>query len=266
MPTRKLLREYDVKYVTKWEPPKGDDLRPLIAMPNIPKPLHGKGCQPRTILGTAGWDKMRKACYEAANDTCEICGEKPENKRRRHSHEVFSIDYEKGTSTFVRCFCICSLDHLGCIHTGRAITLYKHDNPLYPKEFLLAGVEKAFRIISEYNRDNPGADLRAYATFLDYLKVDSLRDEVDALIKKYDMKFYMEDPKKMASWGKWKLIIGKKEYPTPYKNKDEWKAAMEEAGKHDSARQLQEKAEQKFSGEVYDELDKILEDAKNDEA
>lgn len=235
---KKLADKYhlDLKYITKWSPPEGDDLRPLIAMPNIPKPLHGHSCQPRTILRPSEWDAMRKACYEAAGDTCEICGERPEKLRSRHSHECFSIDYEKGTSTFIRCFCLDSVCHLACIHTGRAITLWKNKNPLYPTEFLLAGAEKAFTIISSYNRDHPEADLRAYSTFIEYLKHDELREPMLELTKKYDIRFYMEDPRKMAKWGDWRLIFNGEEYPTPYKNEKEWKKAMEEAGKNDSAR------------------------------
>lgn len=248
--------EFDIKYITKWTPPTDDDLRPLIAMPNIPKPLHGVA--PRTLLGASTWNHMRKSAYALADDTCEICGEKPENLRHRHGHEVYEIDYRKGTAKFVRVFCVCALDHLGCIHTGRAITLYKHGNPLYPREFLLEGAEKAFKTIYEYNQDHPGADLRAYATFLDYLKVPSLEAPMRVLIHKYDMKFYAEDKKKLAKWNKWKLIIGDKEYPTPYKNEKEWEKAMEVVNQNDSARQLQREMEKKFSGEVYDELDKIL--------
>lgn len=252
----KLLKEFDVKYVTEWKPPEGDDLRPLIAMPNIPKPLHGVA--PRTVLDRRTWDHMRKFAYTKANDTCEICGYKPDNLRQRHGHEVYEIDYKKGIAKFVRVFCVCSLDHLGCIHTGRAITLYKQGNPLYPREFLLAGVEKAFKTIYEYNQDHPEADLRAYATFLDYLKVPDLEASVRILIHKYDMKFYMEDPKKRAKWDEWKLIIGNEEYPTPYKSEKEWKKAMEKQGEKDSARILQKSMEEKFSGGVYKELDNIL--------
>ena len=254
--TKKILSQYDVKLVTKWIPPEDDDLRPLIAMPNIPKPTHGLA--PRTLLGAATWNRMRKHAYAQADDTCEICGEKPENLRHRHGHEVYTIDYEKGTVTFQRVFCICALCHLGCIHTGRAITLYKQGNPLYPKEFLLEGAEHSFTIISSFNKEHPGADLRAYATFLDYLKVEELREPMEALIKKYNIKFYMEDPKKMAKWGDWKLIIGPKEYPTPYQNEDKWKEAMEKQGEKDTARLLQKNMEEKFSGGVYDELNALL--------
>ena len=175
-------KDYDIKYITKWEPPTGDDLRPLIAMPNIPKPCHALA--PRTLLGASTWNRMRKSCYALAGDKCEICGDKPENLRNRHAHEVYSIDYEKGEVRFVRAFCICALDHLGCIHTGRALTLYKQNNPLYPKEFLLEGAEKAFKTIYEYNKDNPDADLRAFSVFLDYLGHEELREPMEKLIEK----------------------------------------------------------------------------------
>ncbi len=227
---KKLADEYGLglKYVTSWAPPSGDDLRPLIAMPNIVRPLQGDKCQPRTIYRPKDWNAMRRACYERANDTCEICGERPEDKRRRQSHEVFAVDYEHGTATFVGCVCLCQQCHLACIHNGRAITLYSKNSPLITKDFLLAGAEKAFTIISSYNKDHPDADLRAYSTYIEYLKFDELREPMLELIKRYDIKFYQEDPKKMAPWGSWRLILDGEEYPTPYKNEKEWEKAMEE--------------------------------------
>lgn len=249
------MKDYDVKVVDGWLPPKGDDLRPLIAMPNIPRPLHG--VNPRTLLGPSTWDRMRRYCYNKANDTCEICGHKPDNLRNRHGHEVYEIDYAHGTAKFVKVFCLCSVCHLACIHTGRALTLWKKGNPLYPTEFLLLGAEHAFKIISEYNKDHPGADLRAYATFLDYLKHDELREPMQKLIEKYDMKFYREVDD-MVEWGDWKLLIGDREYPTPYANRDEWQATMEEREARDSARIMQKNMEGKFTGEVFSEVDKII--------
>lgn len=253
--SKEILKKYNVKMVDGWVPPADNDLRPLIAMPNIPRPLHG--VNPRTLLGTSTWDHMRKACYAQAEDTCEICGCKPENLRRRHGHEVYEIDYAKGTAKFVRVFCVCSLCHLACIHTGRALTLWKHQNPLYPTEFLLQGAEHAFKIISEYNKDNPEADLRAYSTFLDYLKYEELREPMEKLIEKYGTKFYTE-AEDMAEWGDWKLLIGSQEYPTPYANKDEWKATMEEREEKDSARLMQKRMEGQFSGDIYDEIKNII--------
>ena len=72
-----------------------------------------------------------------ANDTCEIW-EKPENLRRRHGHEVYEIDYEKGTVKFVRVFCICSLCALGIHGPGPPFTQAR--GTLYPgKEFPTRG-------------------------------------------------------------------------------------------------------------------------------
>lgn len=223
---KKLADKYglSLEYVTSWVPPSSDDLRPLIAMPNIPRPCHSLA--PRTVLGATEWNKMRKECYERANDTCEICGECPEDKRKRHAHECYLIDYEKGTCTFVGVFCICALDHLGAIHTGRAITLYSKNSPLVTKEFLLEGAEKAFSLIHAYNKEH-NADVRLYSTYIEYLKHDELREPMLELIKKYDVKFYSEDSKKIAPWGEWRLILDGEEYPTPYKNEKEWEKAME---------------------------------------
>ena len=250
-----ILKQYDVKLVDGWLPPKGDDLRPLIAMPNIPRPLHG--VNPRTLLGASTWNHMRKFCYAKADNTCEICGYKPSNLRHRHGHEVYEIDYVKGTAKFVKVCCVCSLCHLACIHTGRALTLWKNHNPLYPTEFLLHGAEHAFRIIRDYNKEHPEADLRAYSTFLDYLKHDELKEPMEKLIDEFGIKFYTE-VEDMANWEDWKLIIGDQEYPTPYANKEEWKATMEEREAKDSARIIQKGIEGKFTGEVYDEVKKIL--------
>lgn len=203
---------------------------------------------------------MRKACYAQANDTCEICGYKPENLRHRHGHEVYEIDYAHGTAKFVRVFCLCSLCHLACIHTGRALTLWKKNNPLYPTEFLLKGAEHAFKIIHDYNVEHPDADLRAYSTFLDYLKHDELKGTMEELIKKYDIKFYTE-VEDMAEWGDWKLIVGNREYPTPYASKEEWRATFEDREASDTARILQKNIEDKFSGDVFDEVNKLLNNA-----
>lgn len=256
--SKEILSKYDVKLVDGWLPPSGEDLRPLIAMPNIPRPLHG--VNPRTLLGASTWNHMRKFCYNQANDTCEICGCKPDNPHHRHGHEVYEIDYAKGTAKFVRVFCVCSLCHLACIHTGRALTLWKKQNPLYPTEFLLSGAEHAFKIISEYNRDNPKADLRAYSTFLDYLKHDELREPMEKLIKQYNIKFYTEI-EDMVEWGDWKLLIGDQEYPTPYANKEAWKATMEEREAKDTARIMQKNMESQFTGGVYDEIKNIIGEA-----
>ena len=251
-----MEKDYDIELVDKWLPPDDkDDLRPLIAMPNIPRPLHG--VNPRTILGTSTWNHMRRRCYALANNTCEICGAKPENLRHRHGHEVYEIDYANGTAKFHRVYCVCAMCHLGCIHTGRALTLWKRGNPLYPTEFLLKGAEHAFKIISEYNHDNPDKKLRAYATFLDYLKHDELKAPMEKLIREYGIKFYKEADG-LCEWKDWKLIIGTQEHTTPYASEKEWRNSMDERESKDTARIMQKQLEERFTGGVYDELKELL--------
>lgn len=252
--------ELDLKYVTKWEVP--EDMRAVIGMPNIPKPLHMQN--PRNLLGATMWGRIRKECYARADTTCEICGEKQE-PGHCDAHEIYDIDYETGTATFRRAVCTCRLCHRYGIHTGRCVTLYSQDNPLMPKETLLAGAENAFTIISSYNREHPEQEpVRLYSTWIEYLKHDELREPMLELIKKYDVSFYMEDPKKTAPWNQWRLVFDGKEYPTPYKNEKEWKEAMKEAGKNDTARIYGAK-KKKFTGldsvEITEENIKAIEQA-----
>lgn len=231
---KKLADSYglDLKLVTRWGVP--EDMRAVIGMPNIPRPLHH--CNPRNLLGTTIWNRMRKECYANADMTCEICGER-QGPGHCDAHEIYDIDYISGTATFRRTVCACRLCHRYGIHTGRCITLYAQGNPLMSKEVLLAGAEKAFTIISSYNKDHPEQEpVRLYSTWIEYLRHDELREPMLELIKKYDAKFYMEDPEKTAKWGDWRLVFNGKEYPTPYKNEKEWKKAMEEAGKNDTDR------------------------------
>lgn len=242
--------EIDKIKVTKWECPTETGI-PLITMPNIPKPLHA--LPPRNIMGRTAWDRARKLCYFKANYKCEICGCEPP-KGNLHAHELYTIDYLEGTSTFNRCIAICKQDH-DFIHSGRLVTLFKEGNTLYPKSYVLKVVEKGFKLVSDYNKEHPGEEpLRVFDTFLDYLRVPELADEMAELIRKYDIKFYCS-PRRPARWDKWRLVWRGKEYKTPYKNYEEWMAAMEEKRKTDTIRQISNP----FSGGAYDELRKILE-------
>lgn len=257
-----IKQGYDVRFVTEWVCPEGGGA-PIIAMPNIPRPTHL--LNPRNLLGRSTWDHMRRACYAKADMTCEICGEKQE-PGHCDCHELYDIDYVHGTVKFVRTICLCRKCHRLGIHSGRAITLYKNGNPLISKEGLLEGAENVFRLVHEYNQAHPDEEeLRVYSTFLEYLKQEDLEEPMRNLIDKYGIKFYEENTKVMAHWHEWKLIIGDKEYPTPYKTEEDWQKAMDEQADRDTARLAQKISERTFSGKVYDELDKILEDNKGKE-
>lgn len=244
----------DIKIITHWECPEGTGV-PLITMPNIPRPLHGKGLQPRTIFGKSTWDFMRKKTYFNADYKCEICGREPE-KRDLHAHELFSYNYEKGTGEFKRAIAICRTCHDG-IHSGRLLTMYKNGNPLYPKSYVLKVVENCFRLVGEYNRTHSDEEpLRVYATYLDYLTPPELESEVSELIEKYNIKFYQEHITKSKRWKGWKVLVGKNWYQSPYQSQADWEAAMAENNKLDTDK----KAVDAFSGGVFDDIKKMLEE------
>lgn len=241
---------FKVEEREKWQAPTGSGAF-IISMPNVPRPLHGM--PPRKIMGQAAWDKMRKRCYYDAGYKCEACGAEPE-RGGLDAHELYTIDWKEGTSTFVRCVALCKKCH-SFIHSGRLITLYKQGNPLYTREIVLNIVEHGFKIISEHNKKY-GDDLKVYATFLEYLKVPDLTAEMTYLIKKYNIHFYCE-PLKIAAWKDWRLVWRGKEYYTPYANEGAWEKAMVEYGKTDTKR----KAKNPFKGEAYDVIDEILKGA-----
>ena len=199
---------FDIEKVKQWQCPEGTGI-PLITMPNVPRPLHGKGMQPRTIFGKSTWDFMRKSAYYNAGYKCEICGREPE-KGDLHAHELFSYNYDKQTGKFERVVAICRTCHDG-IHSGRLITMFKNKNPLYPKSYVLRVVE-------------------------------------------YDIKFYEEDVPKHKRWKGWKVIVGKNTYNSPYKSQGDWQEAMKEASAKDNMRNVPDP----FSGGVFDEIDKIV--------
>ena len=240
----------DIIKVTSWECPTETGI-PLITMPNIPKPLHA--LPPRNIMGRTAWDKARKLCYYKANYKCEICGKEP-SKGQLHAHELYTIDYLEGSSTFNRCIAICKEDH-DFIHSGRLATLYKEGNTLYPKSYVLRVVEKGFKLIHDYNKEHPDEEpLRVFDTFVEYLKIPEIALEMAQLIKKYDIKFY-KSPKRGCKWKDWHLVWRGKSYYTPYENPEEWEAAMVKQRKNDVIRQ----SGGAFTGGIYDEVRKYLE-------
>lgn len=247
--------KYKVETVETWQCPTGTGV-PLITMPNVPRPLHK--LNPRNIMGASTWNHVRKRCYFDAGYKCEICGiDFADIKPRYAAHELYSYDWIAGTGKFERCIAVCAVCH-NAIHSGRLITMYKNDNPLYPKEYVLKVVEHCFSLVHKYNAEHRNKKpLKVYSTFLEYLKVDDLADDMARLIDMYDIQFYQE-PKHIAKWGDWRLIIGDKEHKTPYKDEGEWMTAMEESNK------LNADAERTWSARAkkYDSLDAVSIDDK----
>lgn len=244
--------DFDCIKVDYWECPAENGV-PILTMPNIPKPLMGKGMQPRTIYGKTTWDFMRKRSYFLADYKSEISGEEAP-KGQLHAHELFQYDYAKHEGVFRRIVVLTKMEH-DFIHSGRLVTLYKEGNITVPKSYVLKVVENGFRLVHEWNESHPDCEpLRVYRTFLDYLEEDSLHDEMVALIEKYNIKFYRENVPSGQWFKGWHVIVGNHRYNTPYKNQKEWEEAMRGARENDTVRNIPSP----FSGGVYDEMDAIL--------
>lgn len=215
-----LVGKINIKKVSSWYTDANNKGAVLLTMPNIPKPLH-ELC-PRNIMGEQGWKQYRLNCIKHAKYVCEICGKKLTYGAK--SHELYTYSYLTGTAVFQRCVCLCSTCHDG-IHSGHSITRFKRGE--ISKEHLLAIIENAFRIIWEYNCDHANQEpLRLYKSFSDCLKVPEIHDEVAALIKKYDIKFYKEDDRYAARWREWHLFYGNQSYSTRFKSYDSWDKAL----------------------------------------
>lgn len=246
-----MTKTQDVITITKWEAPDEPGVK-ILTMPNVPYPTHNLA--PRTVLGRKVWDEMRRKCYDDAGHRCEVCGA----EGVVHAHELYDIDYENQTVTFNRCVCLCPLCHLRCIHTGRALTLYKKNSPLMTRSALLEGAEHCFKLIHDYNSVHRSSEpLRVFSAWLDYAKQPELTETMEDLFKKYEVKFYKVQQKWYDSkhWRKWKLIIEGKEYPTPYASVEEWQKAMEKNNKKRTP-----EVYNPFKGGIYDEVEKILQE------
>lgn len=244
-----MTKKQDVITITKWEAPDEAGAK-ILTMPNVPYPTHNLA--PRVVLGRKAWDIMRKKCYADAGHHCEVCGA----EGVMHAHELYDIDYENQTVTFKRCVCLCPLCHLRCIHTGRALTLYKKKSPLMTRSALIEGAEHCFKIIHDYNAQHRSSEpLRVFSAWLDYAKDEDLTEVMEDLFDRYEVKFYKVQQKWYDGkhWKNWKLVIDGKEYPTPYENIEAWQEAMEKNNKKRTP-----EFENPFKGGVYDKVEEFL--------
>lgn len=213
-------------------------------------------CNPRTIMGTKAWSEARTACYEACGRKCEICGaDCPAG--RMDAHELYEMDYERKTCTFVRLIGLCKKCHGGVIHSGRAITMYKNHMPLWTKPIMLEAAEHGFQLVQKWNKLHPDEKpLRMFSTIKDWLKEPSLTMGLQLLIDQYGIEFYDVPPTDTKNdWGKWKLIYEGAEYLSPYKTEAEWEAAMQKRNRQDQGQNTN-----LFEGELFDKLREMREE------
>lgn len=72
----------------------------------------------RSRLRPSAWDRLRRACYEAAGNKCEVCGGKG-RKWPVEAHERWEYDTEARVQKLVGLIALCPTCHL-VKHMGRA--------------------------------------------------------------------------------------------------------------------------------------------------
>ena len=77
------------------------------------------------------------------------------------------------------------------------------------------------------------------------------------LAAKYHIKFWKENEDAGSKWSDWKLVIGDKEFPTPYEDYSAWELAMAEANaKAERQGTVQTTKAQEAMGDLLKFLDK----------
>lgn len=175
-------------------------VRPEILLhPNIPKPLHG--LNPRTLNGTNWWNRTRRQVYKSTEFHCLACGvhkQDAENRQWLEAHEIYEIDYKKGTAKFKEIVPLCHYCH-NYIHDGRLTDLLERGE-IHPQKFA-AIIRHGDRVLAKAGMKKPN------------------KRERDEMI------LNMEIAGELAEWSKWRLIIGRKKYKPLYASMQEWQAA-----------------------------------------
>ena len=132
------------------------------------------------------------------------------------------------------------------------MTMYEKGDPLMPAEAVLEGIEAGFKLIKEWNDAHYGEEkLRACSVLIDFTVDPVIGEKVKELIDKYEIEFYMVDG--TVAWHDWKLLIGDKEYPTKYKDIEDWAVAMEK----NNAEQLEKKRSWAARNRKFDSIDSV---------
>lgn len=166
--------------------PRKWSLRPEVLLSvNIPKPMHGTA--PRAVLGQSWWDKERKAAYKSTDFHCVACGvakHKARNRQWLEGHELYEVDYVKGTMKYLETIPLCHFCH-NFIHSGRMKALL--DSGKLHQAKYAAIVQHGDRVLA-------AAGLKR--------------------LTPYEGSF--------AGWSSWRLVIGRKKYKGLFKNEAEW--------------------------------------------
>jgi len=96
-------------------------MNPKLSIELVPSTQWGSNL--RSALRVSKWDKLRRACYEAAGHRCEICGESGFEQGRKHAvecHERWVYDDDTDTQRLVGVIALCPFCHR-VKHIGRSL-------------------------------------------------------------------------------------------------------------------------------------------------
>ncbi len=168
--------------------------RPRILLcHNIPAPLHGVA--PREILGKSWWDKTRREAYKSTDFHCQACGVSKYYARVHkwlEGHELYRINYSRGTMTYIETVPLCHLCH-NYIHDGRMLALLEKRQVSQQK--YAAVIQHGDRVLRKAGLSRPPHGQR--------------------------------EPRRMAKWGKWRLVLNGVEHPPKYKTIEQWRGAYD---------------------------------------
>lgn len=184
--------------------------------PTIPRPMFGTA--PRVVLGQEWWDVEREAAYKKNNYCCWACGD----NSALQAHEVYTIDYERATMTYVEASALCIPCHT-FIHIGRAgVLIAKHE--LSELEFKRI-VRTRYKLLKDAGLK---ANWAFYSTLESLTKSFLLNPTMwtrEIMVDAVPPPLVPDKP-----WDVWRLVIGDRLYPPRYKNAFEARVAygMEE--------------------------------------
>lgn len=153
------------------------------------------------MLGQAWWDKTRKEAYASTDWHCLACGVfKRDAKYHKwlEGHEIYLIDYVKGRAKYIRTVPLCHFCH-NYIHDGRLRHLLQKGEIHHAK----------FTAIIQHG------DAVLAAAGLARLSYEEREQEAAQL----------SQAGRVAHWGRWRLVIGRKQYLPKFKNYTEWAKA-----------------------------------------
>jgi hypothetical protein len=180
----------------------------ILEQPLIPTPLHG--LNPRSIMGRAKWDVMRRQVYAKYGHTCAACGvsaREAKLKKYLEAHESFEINWAKKQMTLISMEPLCHACH-AFVHSG--LLEVKLQAGKVSKETAAVILGHGAGVLAQSGGKMPPAS--------------------DYLCRKLGLEHGLPvgAAPRRTTWSGWTMVWDGTIYPSPYKTEAEWRRAMAE--------------------------------------